>query len=266
MVLFVIVAVLALLAGLAANRFLRPRLLSEDDDSGMAVKDLVGPLLTLTVLLLAFVLVTANGSYGKAEVSSRGEARALDQLVETAEYAPETQRAQIQSAAVCYARAVRTQEWPAMADGNGSAAPSVWSTDFRQTFRSLEGKSVFGMLIAADNKRSEEREERLTQATASIPGVILWFLLATLVITVIALGVCIPRRNRRGQLITLTVITALLTTTLCIIRDVDRPFSGVIKVQPTAIAEIERQATRDFLAHHTAADLPCDSDGDRRAA
>lgn len=80
---------------------------------------------------------------------------------------------------------------------------------------------MFGMLVAADNKRSEEREERLTQATASIPSAIFWFLLATLVITVVALSICMPRRNIRGQLITITVITALLTTTLCIIRDVD---------------------------------------------
>lgn len=266
MILVIVVAVLALLAGLAANRFLRPRLLNEDDDTGMAVKDLVGPLLTLTVLLLAFVLVTANGSYGKAEVSSRGEARALDQLVETAEYAPAAQRAEIQAAAVCYARAVRSQEWPAMADGHGSAAPSVWSTSFRHTFRALEGKSVFGMLIAADNKRSDEREERLTQATASIPSAILWFLLATLAITVIALGTCIPRRNNRGQLITLIVITALLTTTLCIIRDVDRPFGGIINVEPTAMADAEHQATRDFTANHPATELPCTTNGDRRTA
>ncbi|MGW0034613.1 bestrophin-like domain [Streptomyces sp. NPDC003314] len=266
MALIIVVAVLALLAGLAANRFLRPKLLSEDDDTGMAVKDLVGPLLTLTVLLLAFVLVTANGSYGKAEVASRGEAKAVDQLVEAAEYAPAAQRAEIQADAVCYARAVRTQEWPAMADGNGSAAPSVWSTDFRRVFREVEGKPVFGMLVAADNKRSEEREERLTQATASIPGAILWFLLATLVITVMALGICLPRRNNRGQIITLVVITALLTTTLCIIRDVDRPFGGIINIEPTAITEIERQATRDFLANHRSSDLPCDDQGDRRNA
>ncbi|MGW5731520.1 MULTISPECIES: bestrophin-like domain [Streptomyces] len=265
MVLVIVVAALALLIGVAANRFLRPRLLSEDDDSGMAVKDLVGPLLTLTVLLLAFVLVTANGSYGKAEVASRGEARALDQLVETAEYAPEAARARIQADAVCYARAVRAKEWPAMADGNGSTAPSVWSTDLRRSFREVEGKPVFGMLVAADHKRSDEREERLTQATASIPSAIFWFLLATLVITVVALGICMPRRNNRGQLITLTVITALLTTTLCIIRDVDRPFGGMIDVKPTAITETERQATRDFLAHHSAAELPCPADGARRA-
>ncbi|MFB6560261.1 hypothetical protein ACFCYH_15460 [Streptomyces sp. NPDC056400] len=264
MLLVIAVAVAALLAGLAANRWLRPRLLNEDDDTGMAVKDLVGPLLTLTVLLLAFVLVTANGSYGKAEVSSRGEARALDQLVETAEYAPAAQRARIQADAVCYARAVRIQEWAAMADGKGSPAPSVWSTDFRAAFRDLQGQPVFGMLVAADNKRSDEREERLTQATASIPSAILWFLLATLTITVIGLGICLPRKNNRGQVITLVVITALLTTTLCIIKDVDRPFGGIINVEPTAITEAERQATRDFTANHPATELPCDDQGNRR--
>ncbi|MEU1135179.1 hypothetical protein ABZ383_35890 [Streptomyces sp. NPDC005900] len=184
--------------------------------------------------------------------------------METAEYTPEPQRGRIHADAVCYARAVRTQEWPAMADGKGSRAPSVWSTDLRQTFRALQGKPAFGMLVGADHKRSDEREERLTQATAGIPGAILWFLLATLAITVIALGICIPRRNSRGQLTTLVVITALLTTTLCIIRDVDRPFGGIIDVEPTAITEVEHQAQRDFLAHHTAAELPCDAKGNRR--
>ncbi|MFE1288375.1 hypothetical protein [Streptomyces sp. NPDC058751] len=265
MALVIVVAVLALLAGLAANRFLRPRLITGDDDEGMAVKDLVGPLLTLTVLLLAFVLVTASSSYGKAEIASRAEARAVDQLVEAAEYGPAAQRARIQAGAVCYARAVRHQEWLAMADGAGSAAPSVWSTDFRKTFRSMQGETPFGMLVAIDNNRSEEREERLTQATASIPATIFWFLLATLTITVVALGICLPRRNNRGQLVTLAVITALLTTALVIIRDVDRPFGGIINVSPTAITEAERQATRDFVANHPASELPCDAHGDRVA-
>ncbi|MEU9706480.1 hypothetical protein [Streptomyces sp. NPDC047981] len=265
MVLVIVVALLALLAGLAANRWLRPRLVHADDDEGMAVKDLVGPLLTMTVLLLSFVLVTANGSYGKAEVASRGEARALDQLVETAEYAPATERARIQAGAVCYARAVRVQEWSAMADGNGSPAPNVWSTGFRETFEDLAGQPVFGMLVAADNKRSDEREERLTQATSSIPSTIFWFLLATLVITVTAIGICLPRRNNRGQIVTLVVITALLTTALVIIRDVDRPFGGIIDIAPTAIAETERQAQRDFAVNGPAAHLPCDAEGNRAA-
>ncbi|MDI3388245.1 hypothetical protein QIS99_18835 [Streptomyces sp. B-S-A8] len=262
MVLVIVIAVLALLAGLAANRYLRPRLVS-DDDEGMAVKDLVGPLLTLTVLLLAFVLVTASGSHGKAEVAARGEARALDKIVEIAEYAPDGTKARIQADSVCYARAVRTQEWPAMADGEDSAAPSVWSTDLRKTFRELEGEPVFGMLVAADNERSQEREERQTQSTPSIPSSILWFLLITLTVTVIALGFCLPRRNNRAQILSLVVVTGLLTATLCIIRDVDRPFGGVTAVEPTAIAETERQATRDYRAHRALDTLPCDANGVR---
>ncbi|MGV9311838.1 bestrophin-like domain [Streptomyces sp. NPDC003691] len=266
MVVVIAVAALALLAGLAVNQWLRPRLTTADDSEGMALKDLVEPLLTLTVLLLAFVLVTASASYGKAEVAARGEARALDQLTEIAEYAPGEQRARIQAAAVCYARAVRAEEWPAMADGNGSAAPSVWSTDFRRTFRELAGEQAFGMLVAADNKRSQEREERLTQSTASVPAAILWFLLATVAIMVVTLGICLPRRNNFGQVAVLVVITALLTTTLCIIHDVDRPFGGVITVSPAAIADAERQSTRDFLAHHPESGIPCDSSGNRRSA
>ncbi|WP_306318487.1 MULTISPECIES: hypothetical protein [unclassified Streptomyces] len=263
MVIAIVVAAFALIAGLVANRYLRPRLLTEDDDSGMAVKDLVAPLLTLTVLLLAFVLVTANGSYGKAEVASRGEARALDQLVETAEYAPAAQRSDVQADAICYARAVRVKEWPAMSEGKGSTAPSVWSTDLRRTFRTMQGDEAFGMLVSADHKRSDEREERLTQATASIPSAIFWFLLAVLAVTVAALGLCLPRKDNRGQLAALTLVTVLLTATLCIIRDVDRPFGGIVDVEPTAISDVEQQATRDFLAHAKLSDLPCDKQGDR---
>ncbi|MFF8840228.1 hypothetical protein [Streptomyces sp. NPDC015130] len=85
-------------------------------------------------------------------------------------------------------------------------------------------------------------------------------------ITVTALGICLPRKNNRGQIVTLVVITALLTTALCIIRDVDRPFGGIIDVEPTAIAEAERQATRDFTTNHPLAELPCDGEGDRRGA
>ncbi|GGS90852.1 hypothetical protein GCM10010222_35600 [Streptomyces tanashiensis] len=38
-----------------------------------------------------------------------------------------------------------------------------------------------------------------------------------------------------------------------------------VDVEPTAIAEAERQATRDFLADHPAAELPCDDRGNRVA-
>ncbi|MFF3554172.1 bestrophin-like domain [Streptomyces tsukubensis] len=259
----IVTAVLALLAGLAANRRLRPRLTDRDDAAGLEIRDLVEPLITLTVLLLAFVLVTASSSYGKAETAARSEARALDHLAETAAYAPADRRAALHTQAICYARAVRAQEWPAMSDGEGSPAPGVWSTGFRQSLHGLQEGPVFALLVAADNKRSEERDERLTQATASIPATIFWFLLATLAVTVVALGSCLPRRDNRGHLLAVAAITALLAAALCIIRDVDRPFGGIISVSATAMAEVERQTVRDYRAHSPAGELPCDAEGNR---
>ncbi|GGR41535.1 hypothetical protein [Streptomyces roseolus] len=45
-------------------------------------------------------------------------------------------------------------------------------------------------------------------------------------------------------------------------KDLSHPASALFL--PTAIAEVERQAQRDFTANHPAAEPPCDADGNRR--
>lgn len=257
-----VVAFLALAAGIIANRFLRPRVMGGDDAEGMGVRDLIGPLMTLTILILAFMLVTAAGSNGRADDAARAEAHALDHPAEVADYAPPAPRQRLRGDAVCYARAVEHKEWPAMAEGKGSSAPSVWSRDFRATFKDLgPGSPTFGMLVAADDQRSLGRQARMAESTPTIPGLIYWFMLVNLSVTVVGLGLCLPRKDNKGPLAALIIVTALLTTTLLVIRDVDRPFGGVIVVKPTQMAEIEEESARDFL-HDYAADLiPCDGQG-----
>ncbi|MEV6956904.1 hypothetical protein [Streptomyces sp. NPDC051183] len=262
MITTLVVAVLALAAGIAANRFLRPRLIGDDDGEGMGVRDLVGPLMTLTILILAFMLVTASSSNGRADDAARSEAHALDHLAEVADFAPPAMRERLRADAVCYARAVRHKEWPAMGEGKSSSVPSVWSRDFRSTFKDLgTGDPTFGLLVAADNQRSLGRQARMAEATPTVPGLIYWFMLLTLVITVVGLGLCLPRRNNKGQFAALVVVTALLTTTLLIIRDVDRPFGGVIVVDSAQMAGVEEESTHDFLQDYKADRLPCDEQG-----
>ncbi|MFE4635342.1 hypothetical protein ACFRJ1_18485 [Streptomyces sp. NPDC056773] len=257
-----IAALVALAAGIAANRFLRPRLMGGDDAEGMGVRDLIGPLLTLTILILAFMLVTASSSSGRAEDAARAEAHALDHLAEVADYAPPAARQRLRGDAVCYARAVEHREWPAMAEGLGSPAPSVWSRDFRATFKELGTDSpTFGMLVAADDRRSQARQARMAEATPTIPGLIYWFMLVNLGVTVVGLGLCLPRRDNKGPLSALVVVTALLTATLLIIRDVDRPFGGLIVVKPTQMAAAGQETARDFLADYPSERLPCDGQG-----
>lgn len=84
----------------------------------------------------------------------------------SAEYAPAAQRARIQAGAVCHAL---RRPHPGMA-GPGRRK------GFRRTecvvdrlppdLPRSEGEPVVGMLIAADDQRPDEREERLTQATS----------------------------------------------------------------------------------------------------
>ncbi|WP_330294460.1 bestrophin-like domain [Streptomyces sp. NBC_00503] len=262
MIVTLVVAVLALGAGIAANRYLRPRLIPGDDGEGMGVRDLVAPLMTLTILILAFMLVTASASNGRADDAARSEAHALDHLAEVADFTSPGLRQRLRGDAVCYARAVQHEEWPAMAEGRSSSVPSVWSGDFRKGFKELGNNSpLFGLLVNADNQRSLGRQARMAESTPTIPGLIYWFMLLTMAVTVTGLGLCLPRSNNRGPLAALIVVTALLTTTLLIIRDVDRPFGGVIIVKATQMAQIEEESTRDYLADYKADQLPCDDRG-----
>ncbi|WP_030608893.1 DUF4239 domain-containing protein [Streptomyces sclerotialus] len=263
----IVVAAVALLLGIIAHHFLRRRD-TDADDAGLSVKDLMSPVQTLTVLILAFVLATAATSFHKAQDAVQNEANAVDHLVEMAGFVPDdAQRRRVEADAACYARAVRHFEWPTMSHGKGSAVPSIWTADLRQTFHDIgPDQSSFGMLVSADEARSKARQARLAESTAAIPTAIYWFMLVLLSLTVISLALCIPRRRNRPQLVTLTMATALLTATLLLVHDAERPFGGVISVSSTAIADVEHQAARDFHADAPGTHLPCDDRGDRRKA
>ncbi|WP_344288748.1 hypothetical protein [Streptomyces synnematoformans] len=260
----IVVAVCALVVGIGLNQFLRGRLTSEDEAT-VSVKDLVSPLQTLTVLVLAFSLVTAANSQNKADEAARSEADAIDHLFEAADYTSKEHRQHLQGAAVCYARAVRHQDWPAMARQEVSDAPAVWSTSFREELREIgPGDALFATLLSADDDRSKARERRLAEAEQAIPSPVYWFVLVLLALMVIAVAFTLPRRKNGAEITTFVVITVLMASTLILIRDLEHPFDGMVKIGPTAMAEVEKQMTHEYEEDFGSADeLPCDTHGDR---
>lgn len=266
MVVTVVAVLLALVAGLFANRLIRDRVVGPDAE-GTTVRDLLSPLETLAVLVLAFVLVAASESFGEAEDSARLEAAMVDHLFEVAEYAPAVARERIQGDAVCYARAVRSLEWPAMAEGKSSPVTSVWTTDLRAAFKEMDTDSApFEMLVEADKERSTGRQQRLAESTPAIPDIVYWFMLITLMIMVAAFAFSLPRRRNRAEIVTLTVLTALLTLSLLLIRDVDRPFSGLIAVSSEPMSLTADDVTEDFVKVYGQERIPCDDEGRKVAA
>ncbi|WP_282792790.1 DUF4239 domain-containing protein [Streptomyces sp. CC224B] len=265
MIITVVVAALALVVGVVGHWVLRGRL-EADETPALTVRDFVLPLQTLTVFVLAFVLVTASASNGKADQAARDEAGVVDHLYEVAEYAPAPQRQRLQGDIVCYARAVRAHEWPAMADGHGARQPGVWTTDLRAALKQMQDDSAFGMLVSSDRDRSEARQTRIAESTPAIPGAVYWLMLAALAFLVLTLALCLPRKNTALVTAGLVALTALLASVLLVIRDVERPFSGVITIAPTAMAAVEADITDDYAAAYGRTKLPCTDDGTRAPA
>lgn len=259
------IIVLALVAGLLCNRLIRRK---GDDQDTPSITDLISPLETLAVLILAFVLVGAAESYSEAEDAAAVEASTVDHLFETAEYAPLEYREPMQAATVCYARAVHHYGWSAMRDGNGAAVPSIWTTDLRTHFTRMvadptTNDTVFEMLVTTDKERSEARQSRINESTPAIPNIVYWFMALTLAVTIAAYAYSVRMGVRQGHTVGVAVLAVLFVASLLLIADVDSPFSGPIRIEPTSMIITEQDITEDFADEYGLAQLPCDSNGDR---
>ncbi|WP_418960563.1 hypothetical protein [Streptomyces tritici] len=270
MVQFLTIAAIAaaLLAGLFAHAHRRREYAAADTEDG-SVSDLISPLETLAVLLVAFVIVVAAESYGTASAAAETEASRIDHLYEVADYAPDPQRRQIQADAICYTRAVRAHEWPLMKDGGGASPKvSVWSSGLRSSFKQLSADpdERFTLLVQADDDRSEARHARIAEATPAIPPVVYWFMVVSLAATIGAFAFGLPRNRGPGHLTLLLTLAVLFTGSLLLIQDIDRPFDGVIRVTDSAMAETAADISDDFRRDHPGAGLPCDGEGNPRTS
>jgi hypothetical protein len=257
----------ALVAGLLAHNYRRRRAIQEADDG--SVSDLISPLETLAVLLVAFVIVVAAESYGTASTAADTEASRIDHLYEVADYAPPAQRQYIQATAICYIRAVRAHEWPLMTDGGGASPKvSVWSTRLRTGFEPLAAlpDDRFQLLVQADDDRSKARHARIAEATPAIPPVVYWFMVISLAATIGAFAFGLPAARTRGHLVLLATLTVLFTGSLLLIHDIDRPFDGHISISDTAMSETAADISADYDRDHPDAALPCDAEGDTKPA
>lgn len=261
MVVTVVVIVAALLVGLLANRFIRARSRGDDENEGYSLNDLMSPFETLAVLLLAFVLVVAAESFDAAEQSVKAEADAIENLYEVASYAPHDRQRTLQSSVICYTRAIKALEWPIMMEGGISTVVDHWTNDFTKIFDSLSGTPYFELLVEADQERSGARNTRIAHAQPAIPTPMFWFMAAVLGISVAGFAFAIPRRNNVFQVGTVTVLTALFALSLALIRDIDRPFSGLVSVGSGPLAVIREHISGLYDDKFGLDSLPCDDQG-----
>lgn len=265
---FVVIGILiaaALGIGLFANRYVRP--FAKSEVQGVKLEALVGPIVTLTVLLLAFTLVTVFASFQRGQQAASDEARKVDHQFEMARYLKGAERAEIMAATACYAAAVGSYEWVTMAEGRTAPEVSPWTRALASGQRAVivadkDASAVLSGLLTADRDRGESRSRRLTEARPTVPDALQYLLVLVACFAIFALATfTLPNVRRRVQVGVLSLLALVFVLFLGAIRDLDRPYDGFIAVEPTDINRVAGDLVEDYGEEYADIPLPCDETG-----
>ena len=259
-----VVVVLAVTAALVYNRLVwRPRQASgRTSDDGLSIAAIIGPLATLAVLLLVFVLVQTYASWSAAGEAETAEATATLLLFREADLVKNDRtRNRLRAEVVCYATSVIHQEWPAMRDRRVSSVPTYWGAQIREAgvrlTRTIAERSAGENLVARDGERASARQERLGEARPTVPRALFLLMVLAVGVTLGIVGVVTERSVGRGvHPIVVVAAGVVLAATLTLVRDLDQPYAGPLRRSPSQTEFIRAQ-----IAPEVRGPLPCDDRG-----
>jgi hypothetical protein len=223
---------------------------------------------TAFAVILAFVVLAAFQSFNDAKSGAEEEATTLVQLSRTAEFFPAAQRDPMEGVLICYGRAVIHQEWPAMEKGQRSPVVQTWVNRFQDGLKQLHPhtpaeEAAFLQLLEQQDKRTDARRARLSEANRALPAPVWFFLCLGAFVTI---GFALFFADRREYFIVqgtlIAAITALVISGLLLVWFLDHPYenrNGSIKPD-----EMERQLVIVEDEHKNVA-RPCDEAGEPTA-
>lgn len=259
--------VIAVVIGLAAKLYFGRNVETDPDDQA-SVPDLLRATALVGGLMLAIVISGSGASYTGARTAAKTEADAVDTLYESAEYADMPFRQNLHAGAVCYARAVVGPEWKTLAKGDRSPVPNNWTSSrpggFRATLIEMTPKAQgFSLVQSADARRGDLRAERVTQANPTVPSPIILLMAVLISLSLGGLAYSVPRSGNAAHLVATAVVTLTFVVAMFLIYNLDRPFSGVLALKPTAMQAVEKDISEEYAdAYKT--ELPCDETGTPR--
>jgi hypothetical protein len=252
-------AVAALLMTAVRRRLTAPLL--NEPARGTPMITIVG---TAFAVLLAFITLAAFQTYNGAKTGAASEAVALLDMFKSAGLFPASERDELRADFVCYGRAVIHQEWPAMRHGERAPVVDGWITAYRTVFQRLTLRFAgerLGLqdLLASARDRTYGRQDRLTEATPSVPTP-LWvgLVLAGCIAVSIQLVMADPREHVLIQAAMIGGVAATVAIGLLLINFLDHPYrSGPGSIQPSEMTVTLAMMREQEPGLH----LPCRVDG-----
>ena len=256
---------LALAAGLIANRWVGTA--ARTDAQGVKLEHIVSPLMTLTVLLLSFVLVQAYSSYNGVRAAEAKEASQLAFQFETAGYFADDVAVPMQAALVCYGRSVAEVEWSSLAGGSEfHPLPTQWADQVQDGLSEISDRGdtdqPYGRLVESEQSRGEVRGQRVAAADPSVPSIVEFLMILISAVALIALAMfALPSISRGAKIGSLVALTIVLVAVHWTIYEVDHQYDGIVQIEPRQLALVTTEIADEFVEQNPDVALPCDERG-----
>jgi hypothetical protein len=235
-VLVVSVSVLLALTGLLLVNRLVPEARRSSSNVGGGL--IFRPVSGVFAILIGFTAFLVWQQYHTAHVTAQREASELAAIYWHAEELPNSQRQQVQQNARSYARVVIEEEWALM--GQGQESYKAWAT-VDKLRRTLDGFEPSTAAEETLHTRQEtlvddllnDRRLRLLQSHEGLPPV-LWTALLSGTLVLVGYTYFFGLQDFRAHMLMVGMLTALIVTVLFTIKSLEYPFSGDMRVEPSA--------------------------------
>ena len=214
------------------------------EDKGGGVGQIFGVSLGLMSLLLSFTFSIANNHHDTRKALVLAEANAIGTAYQRAELMDEPVRGALIAGLRDYTQA-RVAFYEAGDDRakladveqrTGALQGQLWAST-GQAAHSVPGADVSALLIEAMNHMFDQASARKRAMTAHVPMAVLFGLTVLLLASAVMLGAALGENGRRHPLLALMLL-ALLSFTMTLIVDIDRPRQHNVRVNQAPLLDL----------------------------
>jgi hypothetical protein len=198
----------------------------------------------LYAVLLAFSIIVVWQKYSDAETTVAQEASAAESIYRLSAGIAEEPRGALRGALTAYLTRAINSDWPAMerggADGSRSAQQAldaIYATLPAFASADRANTAVVSEILRQLDLMTQARRMRLVAAEGAVPGAV-WLILFGGAVVTIGFTFFFGAESLRAQTLMTALLVLLIFAELFIVVAIDRPFTGTIRVEPNALAEV----------------------------